>query len=444
MGIDIKKSLINTYQRSKNGMYPPVNLRSFKREIVYSVQSAMAKWSPKDNLNGSGALFQYIDFFSGCGGMSLGFHALSQIAPFFKTLGGCDIDPYASESYNSNFGVPGIVADIREMSRNERVFKSFLSKLDGYDKDKPLLVIGCPPCQGFTTHRKRRWDTEEDDERNSLVGIFAEIAVKLNPVCIVMENVPEMLAKKYWRHYVQARDTFIKAGYTVHQSIYNAAAFGVPQERFRTIVVAMRREFLLPEPIISDHREFITVRQAIGNLPPVMPGESDPNDALHRSAGHKRNTIDTIKAVPKNGGSRPFGVGPKCLDRIKGFSDVYGRLYWDRPAITITHYARNPASGRYVHPEQDRGLTMREAALLQSFPRGFNFSGTFDSVFKQIGEAVPPKLACGVAVDVLVELLSPSPNEAELEEGLKSITEPISNSYSSVIAGIKTNNRRKK
>src|SRR5205823_10383420 len=140
---------------------------------------------------------------------------------------------------------------------------------------------------------------------------------------------------------------------------------------------------------------------------------ANPQDRMHRSAGHRKTTIKTIRAVPKNGGSRPPGVGPKCLDRIKGFSDVYGRLYWDKPSVTITHYARNPASGRFVHPQQDRGLTMREAALLQSFPMDFKFVGAFDSIFKQIGEAVPPKFSSAIAVNVLIELLSPPPQELE-------------------------------
>ena len=132
------------------------------------------------------------------------------------------------------------------------------------------------------------------------------------------------------------------------------------------------------------------------------------------------------------------------MDKTKGFSDVYGRLSWDKPSITITHYARNPASGRYTHPEQDRGLTAREAALLQSFPVGFEFTGKSDDIYRQIGEAVPPMLASAVAANVLVELLSSVPNEEELAEGPESITEPVSSSYSSVIAGIKTRGKAQK
>jgi DNA (cytosine-5)-methyltransferase 1 len=145
-----------------------------------------------------------------------------------------------------------------------------------------------------------------------------------------------------------------------------------------------------------------------------------------------------IRQVPHDGGNRPNGVGPACLDKTKGFSDVYGRLFWDKPSITITHYARNPASGRYTHPEQDRGLTAREAALLQSFPVGFEFTGKSDDVYRQIGEAVPPMLSSAIAVKILIEYLSNEPTRNQLESSIESINNPVSSSYSSVIAGIKT------
>ena len=154
------------------------------------------------------------------------------------------------------------------------------------------------------------------------------------------------------------------------------------------------------------------------------------------TANHRRETLETIKRVPRNGGSRPSGVGPKCLDRVRGFYDVYGRLAWDKPAITVTHYSRNPASGRYVHPVQHRGLSVREAALLQTFPLGFVFEGTFDEKFSQIGNAVPPRFACFVAAQVLCELASAKP-PADDELGSVDVTSPVSSSYSSVIAGIK-------
>ena len=168
----------------------------------------------------------------------------------------------------------------------------------------------------------------------------------------------------------------------------------------------------------------------------LSAGEQSAGDSMHKSATHRSSTIDVIKAIPINGGSRPNGVGPKCLQDFKGFADVYGRLAWDRPSITITHYARNPASGRFVHPEQNRGLTMREAARLQSFPDGFEFKGGFDDVFRQIGEAVPPMLSLSVAASTLAAF------GGEINSGNENlISQPVNDSFAGVIAGIKGSRR---
>lgn len=422
---------------SRNGRKRTTDLRSLKQAITESTQAEILKWSPiigqsyvTENLP-----FQVLDFFCGCGGMSLGFAALSRVLPIIEIVGGCDIEKDALKTYELNFGAPGINLDIRELVDNDLALSDFLGMLPRYNRKRKTILIGCAPCQGFTSHRKRHWHKE--DHRNTLVGAFASVAVKLAPHCIIMENVPEILSKKYWEHFIEAKEIFEEGGYKVSQTIYNAASFGVPQERFRAVIVAMKKKFLLPEPQILDSSSYKTVRSAIGTLPPVEPGETHQEDALHRSAAHRESTLRTIEAVPKNGGSRPSGIGPKCLDRVRGFYDVYGRLAWDRPAITITHYARNPASGRYVHPDQDRGLTIREASLLQSFPIGFEFCGSFDSIFKQIGEAVPPMLAAAIAASCMIEVLSKEPSNEDIEKGMKPIVSPVSSSFSSVIAGMK-------
>ncbi len=371
---------------------------------------------------------QVLDFFAGCGGMSAGFAAAG-----FRVRGGVDINADAVATYSRNIPGRGLLRDVRELDADPSALDDLLADV-GYNPARPLVLIGCAPCQGFSSHRKKRWAAE--DERNSLVAVFCRIAARLNPVAVVMENVPEMLSHKYWADFTAGRRTLEAAGYAVRQQIYNLAAFGVPQQRFRSLVLAMRRDFPLPRPLLEP-AAYRTVRDAIGDLPAVAAGESDPADPMHRSATHRPGTLDTIRAVPHDGGSRPAGVGPKCLDRVRGFYDVYGRLAWDQPAITITHYARNPASGRYVHPEQDRGLTIREAATLQGFPRGYAFHGTFDAVFKQIGEAVPPMFAAAVAAHVAGELKSPTHALGDIP----SVEAPVSSSFSSVIAGLKNGGR---
>lgn len=416
------------------------SFRAFTKALTVDAQRALAKWHTGQNGYSSSAPYQVLDFFCGSGGMSAGFASLGRVLPSFEVVGGCDIDPDAALSFESNYASRCLLQDLAEVVPDRRSVKTLLKNFPRYDTKRPLILIGCAPCQGFTSHRKKNWS--RNDDRNGLVEVFANFAAVVKPECIVMENVPELLSHKYWEHFEAAKHTLERAGYTVKAAIYNAASFGVPQERFRALVIGMRKEFILPGALLTPS-DFQTVRDAIGGLPPVSPGEYHPNDKLHRCAFHRENTMQTIRAVPKDGGSRPHGVGPKCLDKIKGFSDVYGRLRWDAPAITITHYARNPASGRYTHPEQDRGLSMREAALLQSFPSGYCFEGTFDSVFKQIGEAVPPKFSCAIASHVFTELISAEPSEAELHSGIQPITSSVSSSYSSVIAGLKVSRRKK-
>jgi DNA (cytosine-5)-methyltransferase 1 len=353
-------------------------------------------------------------------------------------LGGCDINRVSATTYSHNFGTPLANEDIRELAFVDGRLEEWLREIE-FDSNKPTVLIGCAPCQGFSSHRKKHWD-EEEDVRNSLIMAFAKIVEKIQPDAIIIENVPEFLSDRYWRYFAAAKKTFEENGYTIKGTIHNAAAFGVPQERFRSIVIGMKKDFVLPTGYLQP-AEYLTVRDAIGHLPKVAAGVAPPDDPMHKSSAHKQSTIDVIRQVPHDGGNRPIGVGPACLDKVKGFSDVYGRLYWDKPSITITHYARNPASGRYTHPEQDRGLTAREAAILQSFPRGFVFTGKSDDIYRQIGEAVPPMLSSAIAANILIELVSTCPSQQELEDSPAPIEKPVSSSYSSVIAGIKARGR---
>lgn len=434
LGMEIK---MNRYTKLENNLFSSWNkcdYRDLKEKLVKDAQEALLTYRRIDSNEYRDNCIQVIDLFCGAGGTSLGFVAVNQILPAFKFLGGCDVNSVSASTYSYNFDTPLLNEDIVELAYNRDKLMGVLEKIE-YDKNKPLVLIGCAPCQGFSSHRKKDWD-KEDDIRNSLIIAFSKIVEEMNPDVILMENVPEFLSDKYWEYFSAAKQNFERAGYIVKQNIYNAASFGVPQERFRSIIVGMKKEFLLPKGYL-EVEHFKTVRDAISYLPTLKAGEQSDNDPLHKSVSHKQSTLDVIKSVPHDGGNRPAGVGPKCLDKTKGFSDVYGRLFWDKPAITITHYARNPASGRYTHPEQDRSLTAREAALLQSFPVGFEFKGKSDDIYRQIGEAVPPMLSTAVAVDILIELISSEPNENDKKAGIKSIENPVSSSYSSVIAGIK-------
>lgn len=400
-----------------------------KNEYIASGLLSLSKWKP-GKVNVNKPIAQVIDMFCGCGGMSLGFAAIAKAIGAFRLIGGIDVNEVSLKTYEHNFGVPARKVDVRELANGDKSLSSFLASLQDYDQKLPTVLIGCPPCQGFTAHRKKNWG--QPDTRNGLVETFADVAASMLPDCVIMENVPELLSGRYWKHFEYLRDRLTGAGYTVKQAINSAAEYGAPQDRFRALIIAMKVHFSMPEARLKPS-EFRTVRNAISDLPPVRAGEQALSDPMQKSAAHRQSTIDVINAIPKNGGSRPNGVGPKCLQDFKGFADVYGRLAWDRPAITITHYARNPASGRFVHPEQNRGLTMREAARLQSFPDGFEFTGGFDDVFRQIGEAVTPMLSLSVAASTLAAL------KGETRLGVEELVmEPVNDSFASVIAGIKS------
>jgi DNA (cytosine-5)-methyltransferase 1 len=252
-----------------------------------------------------------------------------------------------------------------------------------------------------------------------------------------MENVPEMLHKDHFHHYAEFRNRISRAGYSARARIMNLASFGVPQERYRAVVLASRipHRTEMPLPLLLPI-EFRTVRDAIEHQPPLPAGQSCSNDPMHITSRHRPETVRLLSLIPKDGGSRkslPAGVGPECHRNVDGFRDVYGRLWWDRPAVAITARCRTPSCGRFVHPIQNRGLSVREAALLQGFPDEFVFEGPFDDKFKQIGNAVSPTFSRALAehVDLSWNALAvpTSPDE--------DITKPLTKSISSALASMK-------
>ena len=281
------------------------DLRPYELELREAVQLSLANFLPIKKESYASNPIQVIDFFCGAGGTSLGFAALNSVIPAFKMLGGCDINKVSATTYSHNYGTPIVNEDITRLAYEEGALESFLEYI-GYDKTKPTILIGCAPCQGFSSHRKKHWN-EEDDIRNSLIMAFAEIVKRMRPDVIIMENVPEFLSKKYWKYFSAAKACYEQCDYIIKNNIYNAASFGVAQERFRSIIIGMKKEFLLPEGHLKPF-EYRTVRDAISYLPPVLAGAACPNDPMHRSASHKESTLEVIRQVPHNGGNRPIGV----------------------------------------------------------------------------------------------------------------------------------------
>lgn len=365
--------------------------------------------------------YDFVDFFCGAGGMSYGFHQMAEHTGRLRWAGAVDIDKHAIDTYEHNYGHRPANVNLGEAEIDE--IRSALDLKEGNE----LILIGCAPCQGFSSHRKK--DHRGPDARNTLVGRFAEIAVELQPKIIIMENVPDLLAKKHWHHFQAFKDTVEAAGYHIAVKILGMADYGTPQSRFRTVVIAAR-DFIptLPEAVFTAD-QYRTVRDAIGMLPPLQAGQKDPADPMHLTSKHRKETVEILRQVPKDGGNRPKGVGPQCLDKVAGFSDVYGRLAWDKTAVTITARCRTPSCGRFAHPEQDRGLSVREAALLQGFPSDFYFEGPFDDKYKQVGNAVSPIFSTALAGHILT-LLAGKNHAAEGE----TINAPTFASYSGMIA----------
>ena len=291
------------------------------------------------------------------------------------------------------------------------------------------------PKERFSAHRKK--DIRSDD-RNNLVEVFFDVALMLQPEFIVMENVPEIFDDKHWPAISKVIRRVEEAGYRIRARVHNLADFGVPQARFRALIVARRagRAFNFPAPSDAPH---MSVREAIGGLPPIKAGERWLGDPMHVAPAHTSRILELIRSVPKDGGSRKeanLALLPDCHGTVDGFRDVYGRLHWDRPSISITAKSSTPSCGRFLHPEQDRNISVREAALLQGFPPSFNFSGPLVQLYRQIGNAVSPRFAQSVAKQIADEIENPSES---CEDIVADVQTAQGKSFTSSIASRKRN-----
>lgn len=327
-----------------------------------------------------------IDCFSGCGGLSEG---LSEAG--YSVLAGVELRPEARESHQLNHAGSHLYPNITKVKAIE------LMKDLGLRPGQLDLLAGCPPCQGFSTMRTLNGSERVKDARNKLIFDFVRLAIELKPKTILIENVPALL--KDWR-LEEAKRQLRKAGYRwIVADVRNAADFGVPQRRKRMIFMASRLGPIeLPN---GKSPKPVTVRKIIGRL-----GEpKHSKNRLHRLVmNHSPKVMNRIKRIPKDGGSlSALGTRAQlpCHKRLKkrlkvdGFKDVYGRMKWDDVAPTITRYCHNPSKGRFLHPEQNRAISIYEAMLLQSFPKTYKFPKDLNmgQIASMIGEALPPKFA---------------------------------------------------
>jgi len=322
-------------------------------------------------------LLKAFDLFCGAGGMSVGLRRAG-----FRVVGAVDCDAAACRAYSENH--PDVAVWQMDVTclPGKKVMKRLRLRRGRLD-----LLAACPPCQGFSTVRTKNGRASNRDPRNDLVFEVLRFARVMRPKAIMLENVPG-LAKN--RRFHAIRRELKGLGYAMSWSILDAADYGVPQRRRRLVLLAS----LLREPSFAPAcRARHTVRDAIAHL--TSPGKS--RDPLHRMVRkHSRKVARLIRSIPKDGGSRA-AIGHRaqlaCHRRVRGFYDVYGRMAWDKPAPTITSGCTNPSRGRFLHPVEDRALSLREAALLQSFPRRYRFPTEFgqEALSLLVGNALPPE-----------------------------------------------------
>ena len=344
-------------------------------------------------------MYKLLDLFSGCGGMTLGFTD-PRFCGGFKSAFAVDHDKAAAVSYALNFGRHAVCGDIEEWANG----KNKVPKAD--------IVIGGPPCQGFSLLNKAR----NGDARRALWQPYMDIVAKCGASFFVIENVQGLLNSPEHNEIVlRAKEL----GFLTTGTLLNAADYGTPQTRVRAFILGWKKEFgpSVPFPPDKTHAQrngngnsllppWRTVRDVIADLPAPVgtePRDMPPPLNLHFGRTPTEKSVQRYRAVPPGGNRFDLQrnapeLTPDCwIRKTSGGTDLFGRLWWDRPSVTIRTEFFKPEKGRYLHPEQDRPITHREAARLMGFPDDFQFAGTKVEIAKQIGNAVPPPLAGAVA-----------------------------------------------
>ena len=339
--------------------------------------------------------FTAVDLFCGCGGLTLGLRRAK-----FDVVAAVDNDVLCVDTYRQNHKRTYVVNDdIRLIDVDD-----LMRELDLQPGELDLLA-GCPPCQGFSTLRTMNGSRDIADPLNDLALEFIRFITVFLPKTIMMENVPAFIDDDRMGAIQRTIDNL---DYRHIVDVLNAEHFGVPQRRLRMILIASRYGTpFFAQPVRSRR----TVAQAIQSLPSPCASIDPIHNYSVRRAEH---VIDFIRRVPKDGGSRtdlPLEDQLPCHRRSDGFKDVYGRLAWRKPAPTITGGCINPSKGRYIHPEEDRAITLREAAGLQGFPKSYYFDmsqGRYATA-RMIGNAFPPKFAehHGRAIHQLIQTQRP-------------------------------------
>lgn len=340
--------------------------------------------------------YTFVDSFCGAGGLTLGLQTAG-----FNHIWSFDNDTFSVQTQKLNkkyFLKPAELLDVKKLKPGDAL------RMTGLKKGELFLFTGGPPCQGFSIQRIGK----DTDARNDLVLKFAEVVVELFPKYFLMENVPGIFGRRGVEVITDAKDLLVKNGYKIYAQVVNANEHGVPQCRRRAILIGVREdlgdvEFKFPTPKKSK----VTVRSTISKLPPPPEDGSDhPLFVHHRRDRLTELNIKRLQALKPGQGREylPYGLLADCHKNSSskiGHRNVYGRMAWDDVAPTITARFDSFTRGLFGHPEQNRSISLREGAMLQTFPDDFIFSGNKVEVARQIGNAVPVKLAEQLGLSII-------------------------------------------
>lgn len=356
-----------------------------------------------------------IDLFSGVGGLSLGLEKAG-----FKTALAVEKYEDIAEGFKKNFpGVPCLVGDISKLELDAYAEATKRKKID--------LIVGGPPCQGFSQKGQRK---KLDDERNYLFKYFLDLVKYIKPNAFIIENVPGILSTSNGYFFDEIKNYMSESNYSISAKVLLASDYGVPQNRRRAFIVGIlgNKKFEFPEPL--DFK--VSVSEAIDDLPELDAGQGkymmaytkQPKSSYqnmmregaeyvynHIATNHSRTALERLAMIPENGGKEHL---PEEHLTKSIYSGTWTRLKANEQAATITTRFDTPSSGQFTLPKQDRCLTVREAARIQSFPDSFVFTGSKTNQMLQVGNAVPPLLAYAVGVSIKKHLESLSSKNKKL------------------------------
>ena len=352
----------------------------------------------------SNKTYEVIDLFCGIGGLSYGLKCQGM-----KILAGFDLDYTCQYAYETNTGGKFYYRDVKTISGDE------INKLYSQKKNVIKVLAGCAPCQPFSSYAFK--NKNKDKDKYNLLYEFGRLVKEVHPDIVTMENVPAIASFKLKSVLADFVEVLQNEGYNVKYKVVYCPDYGIPQTRKRLVLLASRLGNI--DLISPTHKKenYVTVKDAIGHLPPLEAGQGCPTDALHRCRALSPLNLQRLKSTPYGGSWKdwPADLMLECHKKESGksFGSVYGRMVWEEPSPTMTTLCTGIGNGRFGHPVQDRAISAREAALFQTFPITYRFFPNEEEVSltkasRYIGNAVPPRLGEIIAQSIILHVSSPN------------------------------------